>query len=78
VRAPVVRCPRGSVRAPRVAALECVADGMRGAPSARRGGVSCDSWGAMFSLVTAVSGRNTPTAEALAHLVWCGLGFPYI
>jgi hypothetical protein len=32
----------------------------------------------MTSLVTAVSGRNTPTAESLAHLVWAGLGFPYI
>ena len=38
-------------------------------PSARRRGVSCDWWGAMSSLVTAVSGRNTPTVEALAHRV---------
>jgi hypothetical protein len=49
-----------------------------GASSARSRGASCDPWGAMASLVTAVSGRNTPTGEWLAHLVWLGLGFPYI
>jgi hypothetical protein len=32
----------------------------------------------MFSLVTAVSGRNTPIDESLAYLVEPGLGFPYI
>jgi len=32
----------------------------------------------MSSLVTAVSGRNTPMVESLAHLVFSGLGFPYI
>jgi hypothetical protein len=32
----------------------------------------------MFSLVTAVSARNTPMHESLAHLVEPGLGFPYI
>jgi hypothetical protein len=32
----------------------------------------------VFPLVAAVSGRNTPSAQSLAHLVWSGLGFPYI
>jgi len=49
-----------------------------GGRPARRRGVSCDSWGPVFSQVTAVSERNTPTDEWLAHLVWPGLGFPYI
>jgi hypothetical protein len=40
--------------------------------------VSCDSWEAMFSVVTAVSGRNTPGSRSLAHLVWPGLRFPNI
>ena len=52
--------------------------GVRTDPLARRRGVSCDSWGAMSPLVTAVSGRNTPTVEWLAHVVLLGLGFPYI
>jgi len=45
---------------------------------AGRCGVSCDSWGAMFFLVTAVPRRNTPNVRSLAHLVCVGLGFPYI
>jgi hypothetical protein len=45
---------------------------------AGRSGVSCDSWGAMFFLVTAVPRRNTPNLRSLAHLVCVGLGFPYI
>jgi hypothetical protein len=36
---------------------------------ARRRGVSCDSWDRLFSLVTAVSQRNTPSRRSLAHLV---------
>jgi hypothetical protein len=47
-------------------------------PSARRVGVSCDCWDPLFRLVTGESGRNTPGSCALAHLVWPGLGFPYI
>jgi hypothetical protein len=45
---------------------------------ARADGVSCDSWGDVFPLVNAVSARNTPVSGSLAHLVWGGLGFPYI
>jgi hypothetical protein len=40
--------------------------------------VSCDGWEAVFSLLIAESGRNTPSIESLAHLVEPGLGFPYI
>jgi hypothetical protein len=40
--------------------------------------VSCDRWDVVSPLVTAVSGRNTPSTRSLAYLVEPGLGFPYI
>jgi hypothetical protein len=72
----VARLPRSREKArDRVLSAGGAASGTR---SARLSRVSCDWWEAMFSLVTAVSGRNTPSGRSLAHLVWPGLGFPYI